>query len=209
MKIYSRPGCVPIAGIAREPDTTDCGFAAESILEQIESEEPGGTVVLTGRWSHVFAGESDRSKPQLAFRYTDRGGRRLDRAEQHRLATRQLQATIDRLMADGRQVVLVDPIPEHHDAVPETLVKRLRAGLSPADYYLPWEDYCRRHSGVMRDFASLRDAERFVRIRPGEALCLSGRCLAYIDGQPLYLDDQHLSAAGSLLLEPLFEAALR
>jgi hypothetical protein len=33
--------------------------------------------------------------------------------------------------------------------------------------------------------------------------------MSYLDGQPLYLDDQHLSVTGSRLLEPLFEAALR
>lgn len=208
MKIYSRPGCVPIVGIAREPDTTHCGFAAEHILEQLEREKPGGMVILAGRWSHTFEGESDHSKPRLEFRYTDRTERRLDRAEQHRLVTRQMQSTIDRLLARDRQVVLVYPIPEQHGDVPETLVKRLRAGLSPADYYLPWEEYCRRHAGVLRDFDSLREADRFVRVRPGEALCRRGRCLAYLDGHPLYLDDQHLSVAGSLLLEPLFAATL-
>ncbi len=209
VKIYNRPGCVPIAGIAREPDTTNCGFAAENILEKLEREKPGGTVILAGRWSHVFEGESDRSKPPLEFRYTDRSKRRLDRAEQHRLVTEQLQSTIDRLLNRDRKVILVYPIPEQHGAVPETLVKRLRAGLSPADYYLPWEEYCRRHAAVIQDFDSLRNSERFIRVRPSRALCREGRCLSFLDGRPLYLDDQHLSVTGSLLLKPLFEAAMR
>jgi len=87
VKIYNRPGCVPVVGIAREPDTTNCGFAAEDILEQLEREKPGGTVILVGRWSHVFEGESNLSKPPLIFQYTDRSNYRLDRAQQHGLVT--------------------------------------------------------------------------------------------------------------------------
>jgi len=120
-----------------------------------------------------------------------------------------LQVTIDRLLDGGRNVMLVYPIPEQHDSVPETLVKRLRAGLSPADYYLPREEYGRRHAAVIRDFDSLSDSDRFIRVRPSQALCRGGKCASYLDGQPLYLDDQHLSLAGSLLLQPLFEATMR
>lgn len=208
VELYSRPGCIPVAGIALEPDAAGCGSMADDILARLLKEPKGQVVILTARWSRALEGELDPDRLALPMRLTDRFRRILDHDEQRRLLTAQIKKTITTLVDYGHTVVLVYPIPEHLLSVPRTLAKRAIRGLRPSSYFLPFEDYLERQDDMLEFFDSLPTGHSLITIRPQQALCPQGRCLAYADGSPLYKDGDHLSLAGAAKLTPLFAKAL-
>jgi hypothetical protein len=50
--------------------------------------------------------------------------------------------------------------------------------------------------------AAIQDRRRVAAVFPSETLCRNGRCLAMMDGEPIYFDDDHLSASGARRLVP-------
>jgi hypothetical protein len=96
-----------------------------------------------------------------------------------------LQATVDRLTARGLRVVLVGQGPTFEFEQAYDWVYRQRADLAPP----------RRFESLNASLAALRGVELFF--DPHEASCRGGRCEVRRDGQLLYVDWGHLSAAGS------------
>jgi hypothetical protein len=178
----------------------------EDVLSHLLSEDGGRAVILLGRWSHVLEGEIGGG--QSRDRFSDKSGRDLSPGEQRQLLARQLESLIDKLLAHGDSVAAVYPIPEHRDDVPLALAKRLEKGVSPASYYLPLNEHRARQAFISGVFDAYALTGRIVAIRPEEAFCPEGRCLAYADGVSLYRDSNHPSPAGRDRLEPLFDAAL-
>lgn len=111
----------------------------------------------------------------------------------------QLDRTIAALRAQGRDVVLVGPVPPQPFDVPRRLAHLARAGRIEAA------------QGVSRAFVDARTAHlrvlfarwqrRGVRlIDPVTALCDRQSCAIERGGKPLYFDSHHLSVAGAMLV---------
>lgn len=63
---------------------------------------------------------------------------------------------------------------------------------------------------IMESMAMLRNGDARVSVwDPFDVLCPGDPCSAWLDGKPLYLDGDHLTAHGALILRPSFEEHLR
>lgn len=110
-----------------------------------------------------------------------------------------LDRTIADIRAQGREVVLIGPVPPQPFDVPRHLAHLAQAGhLSEArGVERAWVEARTVNLGIL--FA--RWQARGVRlIDPIKALCSSGRCLLEQNGHPLYFDSHHLSVAGAQLV---------
>lgn len=102
------------------------------------------------------------------------------------------------LLAAGKRVVLVYPVPEVGWDVPVTLAKIYARGgdlITTSEYR-----YRERAGAVIAMYDSIPDSDRLVRIRPEKLFCsvdLAGRCSVADDQSILYLDNNHLSVAGA------------
>lgn len=110
-----------------------------------------------------------------------------------------LDRTIAALRAEGRQVVLIGPVPPQSFDVPRHLAHLGRAGR------------LQEARGVDRTWVEARTVHLhtlFARwqakgvglIDPVAALCSNGKCLIEQGGKPLYFDSHHLSVAGARLI---------
>lgn len=110
-------------------------------------------------------------------------------------------------LAAQRPVWMVRPIPEIGRHVPHLLSRRLAMGQDP-ELGLPQSDYQARNAWIWKaqDEAQRRCGARIV--DPTALLCDAQRCATSRQGQPLYMDDNHLSDFGNAQLVPLFRQAL-
>lgn len=119
------------------------------------------------------------------------------------LALQHLSATIMRIRALGRRVVLIAPPPSSNFNIGACL-ERLQEGKlilgAPNDCVIDEDDYRRRRSNVLELLERLSGAAKVNVIRFDPLLCNGTHCRTSIEGTALYRDSGHLSIAGSRLL---------
>jgi peptidoglycan/LPS O-acetylase OafA/YrhL len=115
---------------------------------------------------------------------------------------------VQRLLAAGKQVVLVYPVPETGFDIPSTLALINNRGQNPANFTIPRAEYVDRQQHALRILDGLGLQNGLTRIFPDRIFCPDSRCLTYAKGTPLYFDSHHLSIPGSRLLQPSLEQAL-
>ena len=132
-------------------------------------------------------------------------GEELDLTARSNVFERQIHLTVRRLLAAGKRVILVYPVPEIGFSVPPTLSRLVAMGRDPAGFNLPRADFEGREKIVFSILDRVDPSPQLVRIWPHKRLCDSVRCLIVADGKALYRDEDHLSRAGANFLMPEFE----
>jgi hypothetical protein len=112
---------------------------------------------------------------------------------------------VNRLLAAGKTVVLVYPVPEIGYYVPASLSRMLATGRDPLSLNLPLADFRARQDSILPILDRAGTSPRIVRVYPHKRLCNEDRCLVYANGKALYRDADHLSVAGSEFVLPVFE----
>ena len=107
-----------------------------------------------------------------------------------------LDATIAELLADGRQVVLVGPVPPNRFDVPRRLA-RLALGGRLAEAEGRSRADLAEVEMRMRELAGRWRGRDLVYLDPADVLCDASRCALLAEGRPLYFDYHHLSLTGA------------
>jgi peptidoglycan/LPS O-acetylase OafA/YrhL len=107
-----------------------------------------------------------------------------------------LDRTIAAIRAQGRQVVLIGPVPPQPFDVPRRLAHLAQAGRIDTAQGVDraWVD---ARTGHLRALFRRWQARGVTLIDPVVALCSSGPCAIEHNGKPLYFDSHHLSVAGA------------
>jgi hypothetical protein len=200
--------CPPLDGMGT---TAACIAANHAKLELIARDAHIRTVVLSARWSiYLFGGTADfgpaelKDRPVGDLRDSQRVYERSSPQEQ-RAFVDALKRAVNALLDAGKDVALVYPIPETGYDIPATLARLAWSGQNPARFTRP-ADYYRQRNRFMFDlFDGLGQHRQLMRIYPHEKLCGEADCIVYLNGEPLYYDDNHLSLSGAKLIAPLFE----
>ncbi|WP_031308556.1 acyltransferase family protein [Sphingobium sp. C100] len=108
-----------------------------------------------------------------------------------------LDRTIAAIRAEGREVVLIGPVPPHPFDVPRHLAHLARAGRMDQAQGVSraWVDARTVHLRALFTRWQVRGVRL---IDPVKALCATDRCAIEAEGKPLYFDSHHLSVAGAL-----------
>jgi len=200
----ARGGCPPLVGVAVKTMyrfKLECEAGADQAMALIASDPKLKLVVLMGRWPLYRDAPPfyDVNSPRVTMEAAGRPGKR------QRVSTA-LKATLDaiaRRRPDVR-VLVVGPFPELTLGAPECLAQQKQLGGRsevcasvaadlPLSRALPAEDAIR---------AAVQDRPHVAAVFPSQTLCRDGRCLAMMDGRPIYFDDDHLSASGARRLAP-------
>lgn len=110
-----------------------------------------------------------------------------------------LDRTIAAIRAEGREVVLIGPVPPQPFDVPRRLAHLARAGrlAQTEGVARSWVDGRTVH---LRALFARWQARGVQLIDPVAALCDARHCAIERDGKPLYFDSHHLSVAGARLV---------
>jgi len=164
----SYSGCIVLEGVSLV-SALPCERIASQAVKRISQIDGARVVVLHSRLSALRAQDIDAP----------------------------LRRQVAELRAEGLQVVLVDPVPEHVVSVPEAIAARALLGdlsslrLSHSAY----EDMYAAHLRLIEDIA-MSDAG-VHRIRSADLLCADASCAAEGPEGIYYYDEDHMTAAGA------------
>lgn len=206
------PRCPPLLGVGTD---ADCIAGNQRRLDYVLAHPEITTVILAARWSLYSRGratkygpaENNADLPELR----DASGRRYPQftAEARRGLRTGLYTLVGRLLAAGKHVVLIYPVPEMGYDIPSTIARLTAEGRRPASFGTSERWYLHRQRYSIPLLDGLGRHPNLTRVYPDRALCPADRCLGFADGTPLYFDSHHLSIPGSRRLEPVLEMALR
>jgi hypothetical protein len=212
---FTYEGCPPILDVYRADQGTDhrCYEHNKATFEYLARKPELHYVVLVARWplylerARFDNGEGGVEKGQPTRLDLVANGTRLTTPEKERLAGLQqrMQRTIRSYAAAGKEVIVVQSVPEAGWYVPDYLMKLLsRHGtLAPADGSTSFAVYEARARHATEVFADLQGARNVVLVRPAQHLCntvVPGRCVTHLNAVPLYRDADHLSNLGVRLI---------
>jgi peptidoglycan/LPS O-acetylase OafA/YrhL len=117
---------------------------------------------------------------------------------------------VDALVAGGKRVVIVYPIPEPWAPVPTLLATRALRGGDPHDLAIARDRFDAAVATVRSalDAIVARHGGRVVPALPERTLCHGQRCALMLDDDVLYFDGNHLSVRGAERVLPTLVQAL-
>ena len=115
-----------------------------------------------------------------------------------------LNAAVASLVAAGKQVTLVYPMPIFHYPVPDALGELVSRGLKPSQLTVSRAEYLRVNELPIATLNVVAGRFRVAKIDPTESLCRGIVCLAYDGHTALYWDAYHVSVSGGRLVAAEF-----
>jgi peptidoglycan/LPS O-acetylase OafA/YrhL len=163
------------------------------------------TVILIARWAVYSEGRLMRPESSADLYLSDGKGN-VSLARNRGVFAGAFDATIARLIAAHRQVIVLGPVPEVDYIVPDTLAALRYRGIT-RDIAPSRAQFFARQRFVLLTIGKAQKRFGFGAIYPHTMLCDARRCPVEANGQPLYFDNNHLSTFGAKRLAPLFDSA--
>ena len=200
-------------GLSQQSHYRFCGDYNRRMLAVALARPELATIVLSARWSNWRIGEpGNPTEAPADVRLRDAGGMADGVAANAAIFERGFGALVKALLAAGKTVVIVGPLPEPPvDVTHQLHIERF--GLATPVTAIPEAEYRRRHARILGMFAALPANPKLVFVWPASRLCEGGSCPVVEDGHPMFFDHNHLSVHAatktSPLYDPLFAAARR
>ncbi|MEE4212381.1 MAG: acyltransferase family protein [Parvularcula sp.] len=202
-----RSACPPILDVRRKGSNGSCKVFNDEVWTWLQERDDIPTVILAARWAISVEGVRTPGEAGDLVDLEWVGRSSTSRTPQGNVAIVEegLRATVDRLLATGRRVVLVGPVPEFGQNIPNLVARRflpLALGLPEA---LPLEAYEARSGRTERMLERIaNDFSGVSFVRLSDVFCDNELCRpTTAEGVPLYYDDDHISrTAAETLLTP-------
>ena len=121
-----------------------------------------------------------------------------------------IKRTVDQLLALGKTVVLVKPVPEIGFDVPSAYFVSEITGRDVSSLVSPtWGEYMQRTKNVESIFSKVEKEKPILIVSPSTYLCDAQYCRVVLDGRPLYRDNNHLSTFGSKYVSGSFDGIFK
>lgn len=220
IKQLTASGCTPILGYEWDQRNFYCHEKNSYILRTILDSSKNEIIIVHGRWGYFFDptpfdnGEGGISTGDVVFPvFQEFPDLRPYDSEWLKTASGHLASTLTSLINHGKRLVLVYPVPEAGWDVPIHLArKQLFNQSSSDDLSSSYEAFVRRNQQAYIALDKLGKNPNILRIYPEKVFCNSikqDRCMAQMDGLPLYSDEHHLSKNGAALLASEISNQLR
>jgi len=195
-ELWWRGECALLCGARIEPDADadECGAFKNAAILEIERRSDVKIVILSGRWPQYLLGtipeqggsyrthlvsESRNSPPSSKGSTT--------------VFEKSLEDTVRRIVASGKEVVLVGTVPEPGFDVPVMTALAAKNSAAAATT-LPLAEVQERNRGVDRilgDISARFPGVHYVRV--WDSFCDGTRCSLQWNGIPAFSDDDHVS----------------
>lgn len=192
LQFYGYAGCPPITDV-EVPDDAGCAAYSKGALAQILNDPQITTVVLFARHAAHLRGDTgalgpaEGAFPPAAFP---------ELSERERIARyfAALDSMVARLRAGGRQVVLVQPVPETAFDIPRIAALLAMQGKSIADFTRPRAQYEARQAGIRDSLEAIAARHGARLVDPAAWMCDAAVCRVEQEGRLLYYDDDHVTS---------------
>lgn len=205
--LLARSSCPPLVRFQEFDPVHQAGCAAAraQVFRALASDPRIDTVIVAARWTFYLErdfpdnGEGGRAsgpdipKPSLT---------------ENESFARELENTVRALLARHKKVVIVYPIPEAGWDVPLYLAKAEMRGTSRTNLSVSSHWVRQRNAEATAMLDRLGQRPGLYRIRPAEKLCGRERCSVALNGEPLYFDSDHPTAAAAVRIMQSFDHIL-
>lgn len=202
-------GCPPLFGLDYVDEYQGhCYNYNRRVALFIQKNPQLKTVILAARWALPIHGSYYKTEAEKDLTLIDM--MQNQKGSNAALFDIGLHRTIDILLQLNRRVIIVTGIPEVGYDVPSAFSIAIRTGRDPNEIIAPtFQEYLERNQFALDVFKALEEDKAIQIIDLSKALCNEYRCNAVANGQPLYLDEDHLSPFGSYYISYLFESLFK
>lgn len=202
--------CPPVIGVEpkAEGHATGCAGYNDRALALLLRDPSMHTVVLGGRHALAMIGHYGIVEPDVpvAIDFTPVAG--LPDAPREDAYLARMAATVRALVAGGKHVVLVLPVPEVGFDVPQAVGLAMMRHSDPAAITVPRAAYLQRQARIRATLIGLGRLPGVSLVDPSTWVCPTERCRIFWNGTVLYSDDDHLSRATVRMFMPQLLAAI-
>jgi peptidoglycan/LPS O-acetylase OafA/YrhL len=200
--IVFRGGCPPFLTYEESPfDTGTCAKTA-SLAETLLKGKGYKNVVLVARWANYAQGGGYRNGRWYKTTF-DQG----DLAKNQAAFEAAMTATVESIIASGRTVTIVGPVPDLKLNPPDTIMRAMMHGAT-ADVRATFADFETRQTDVLALLKRLEQRPGVRVVYPHRSLCDAQVCRTMEGMMPLYSDDNHLGVNGVALIRRELGAAI-
>lgn len=180
----TRSGCPPLFDV-ESAEQRGCASANLAIKTHLLSHPEIKSIVMAARWGYYFV----KGSPLVG----DQG--EVELVNGNAAAQQALAATLQWLHANGRQVILIGPVPVYENSVPLNLA--LEAATGRRFTVTTAEEQRLKNAPFLEVVNAVQSAPWFSSLDPVAWMCGDG-CVVMKNGVPLYRDSNHLSVAGAM-----------
>lgn len=200
-------GCPPARHVERVP-SSGCAAFNESVVSWLEGREDISLVILAARWPIHFEGTrfGGEAGDVVRFEWNGISTAHVSGGDNSALILPGLLQTIGAVLATGRRVVLLGPVPEMGQDVPTSHARHAFLSWAPL-HSVTRDEYDVRAGRSERFLMQIAEEVEGVRYLPlSDIFCDDRLCYSTnADGIPLYVDDDHVNRTAALsLLAPRF-----
>ena len=208
LTVYTHIACPPVPGIERDAKPgpgDDCLTFSDTVLAKLVADPGIRSVVLVARWSLYDRGGFGM-EPHDGFVPYVRPRSGMPSAPFEAAYRARIADTVARLRGAGKRVVIVLPVPEMGQDIPDVFpLLRLR-GSDPDLLAVDRATYDARQGAIRAFLSKLAIATGSLTVDPAAYLCRD-RCYYRRGDTLLYADDDHLSPAGAAPLAAMIVRA--
>ncbi len=207
-----KTACPPLLGIVRRdrPSHHRCDAFNNDVIGYLERHPSIHTVFLIARWAMMAEGRRANGEGgrQSVLGLSDTTRADITNAGTQAIFEFGLSRTLKRLNDLGRNVVLIEGVPEMGYSIPLGLVNSafgVKADTAFGVKTKPWltrRDYDLRNATAQSVFVKLGKSHSFDRISIADILC-DPNCIYETEGGYIYRDGHHLNAFGAKTFVPL------
>jgi hypothetical protein len=198
----SASGCMPAYSI--DSSIRGCGAWTRSAVELLTSRKDITHVVVVYRHGFYLSGSPLDWFPDIPDQHP-RFAPKMAEADARESYWSSFADLIAALSAAGKQVYVLDPIPELAHLVEWYVFIPSLRDAQATRLQVPGVDYYqRRHAFLLRKLDKFAADPRVIRVRTRDAFCGNAECRFAAGGSLLYIDDNHASLEGAARIVDLF-----
>lgn len=189
-------GCQP--ALKFETKVLGCRLWNERSLDYISRDHDITDVVLSYRHSLYLFGLQSKTYPILPNEHPNF---LYDQSSEEARETywKNFVAIIDRLIADGKIVHVVEPVPELGRPVGWNIYSPTIGAVSvDRSKGVDFSYYNARNKFIIDKIRTLKTGPHLKIVNTSDAFCDKEKCLALLDGKSMYFDDNHMSVIGAM-----------
>jgi peptidoglycan/LPS O-acetylase OafA/YrhL len=194
---FSFKSCSPGEFISNTIDFKD-NKCFEKISKFIKSKKDIDTVVVSFRWVTRLSGIGYGNFAEINSKIEDE---KILKKRGEFIAKK-----LENLVGSDTRLIIVYPVPEAGEDVPNYTVKRRILGEKKFILQIPYNFFVQRNKYAYSALDLVSQPKEIIRVYPSSVFCdevTGGYCKTIYNGKSLYYDDDHLSNYGASLLIPL------
>ncbi len=205
--VWSISGCITVENMHRVG--FNCNkYISEAIYNIVKNYEHSIPVLVINRINAGFGGEPENEDiTKSPSRFFLKKHKYYDKSYIDEMTNAYVE-TLGKL-AKYHQVYVTRPTPEAPYSVPDKVAKEMWIKKQDkVDLSIPLSEYQKRsyYAWQAQDIAQQKYGIHIIDV--SKVFCDTQKCHFTKDGMPLFVDDDHMSQNGSLLLTPLFKQAI-